>query len=55
LGESKIAVEQQDLDLQRNVYTAFTDKALNAHESSIVALESDRKLIIMRKKNLMLA
>ncbi|SDZ88614.1 outer membrane protein [Flavobacterium gillisiae] len=42
LEKSKIAVEQQDLDLQRNVYTAFTDAkgALNAHESSIVALES---------------
>jgi outer membrane protein len=42
LEKSKIALEQQDLDLQRNVYTAFTDAkgALNAHESSIVALES---------------
>ncbi|SEF72001.1 outer membrane protein [Flavobacterium urumqiense] len=42
LERSKIALEQQDLDLQRNVYTAFTDAkgALNAHESSIVALES---------------
>ena len=42
LEKSKIALEQQDLDLQRNVYTAFTDAkgALNAHESSIAALES---------------
>jgi outer membrane protein len=42
LEKSKIAVEQQDLDLQRNIYVAFTDAkgALNAHESSIVALES---------------
>ncbi|MFE3869930.1 TolC family protein [Flavobacterium sp. ZS1P70] len=42
LEKSKIALEQQDLDLQRNVFTAFTDAkgALNAHESSIVALES---------------
>jgi outer membrane protein len=42
LERSKIALEQQDLDLQRNVYTAFTDAkgALNAHESSIAALES---------------
>jgi outer membrane protein len=42
LERSKIALEQQDLDLQRNVYTAFTDAkgALNAHESSITALES---------------
>ncbi|TRX38642.1 TolC family protein [Flavobacterium sp. ZT3R18] len=42
LEKSKIAVEKQELDLQRNVYTAFSDAkgALNAHESSIVALES---------------
>ena len=42
LEKSKIALEQADLDLQRNVYTAFTDAkgALNAHESSIVALEA---------------
>jgi outer membrane protein len=41
LERSKIALEQQDLDLQRNVYVAFTDaKGPNAHESAIVALES---------------
>jgi len=42
LEKSKIALEKEDLDLQRNVYTAFTDAkgAMNAHESSIVALES---------------
>jgi outer membrane protein len=42
LERSKIAVEQQDLDLQRNVFTAFSDAkgALNAHESSVVALEA---------------
>jgi outer membrane protein len=42
LEKSKIALEKADLDLQRNVYTAFTDAkgALNAHESSIVALEA---------------
>jgi outer membrane protein len=42
LEKTKIALEKEDLDLQRNVYTAFTDAkgALNAHESSIVALES---------------
>lgn len=42
LERSKIAVEQQDLDLQRNVFTAFTDAkgALNAYESSVVALDS---------------
>ncbi len=42
LEKSKIALEQQDLDLRRNVYTAFTDAkgALNAYESSLVSLES---------------
>lgn len=42
LERSKIALEQQDLDLQRNVYTAFADAkgALNAYESSVVALEA---------------
>jgi outer membrane protein len=42
LERSKIAVEQQDLDLQRNVFTAFADAkgALNAYESSVVALEA---------------
>lgn len=42
LEKSKIAVEQQNLDLQRNVYIAFTDAkgALNAHESAIASLES---------------
>lgn len=42
LEKSKIALEQQNVDLQRNVYIAFADAkgALNAHESSLVALES---------------
>ena len=42
LEKSKIAVEQQDLDLQRNVFTAFADAkgALNTYESSVVALEA---------------
>jgi outer membrane protein len=42
LEKSKIALEQQDLDLRRNVYTAFTDAkgALNAYESSLVSLAS---------------
>ena len=42
LERSIIAVEQQDLDLQRNVFTAFTDAkgALNAYESSVVALQA---------------
>jgi outer membrane protein len=42
LERSKIAVEQQDLDLQRNVFTAFADAkgALNAYESSVIAVEA---------------
>jgi outer membrane protein TolC len=42
LEKTKIAVEQQDLDLQRNVFTAFTDAkgALNAYEASVTALEA---------------
>ncbi len=42
LERSKIAVEQQDLDLQRNVFTGFADAkgALNAYESAIVAVEA---------------
>ncbi|AWG20336.1 transporter [Flavobacterium faecale] len=40
--KSKIALEQQNLDLERSVYTAFTDAkgALKAHESSVEALEA---------------
>ncbi len=39
---SKIAVQQQELDLEQNVYTAFTDAkgALNTYESAIVAFEA---------------
>ena len=42
LERSKIAVEQQDLDLQRNVFTSFADAkgALNAYESAIIAVEA---------------
>lgn len=42
LEKSKIAVQQQELDLEQNVYTAFTDAkgALNTYESAIVALEA---------------
>ena len=42
LEKSKIALEQQNLDLQRNVFTAFADAngALNAYKSSTVALEA---------------
>lgn len=40
--KSKIALEQQELELQRNVYTAFTDAkgALKAYESAIQALDA---------------
>ncbi|MFA9190860.1 TolC family protein [Flavobacterium sp. FZUC8N2.13] len=40
--KSKIALEQQELDLERNVYTAFTDAkgALKAYESSVEALDA---------------
>lgn len=39
---SKIAVEQQEIDLQRNVFIAFTDAkgALNAYESAVAVLEA---------------
>lgn len=38
----KIALEQEDLNLQRNVYTAYTDAlgALKAFESAVAAVES---------------
>jgi outer membrane protein len=42
---SKIALEQQDLDLQRNVYILQMQRALNAHESAIVALESRQEYL----------
>ena len=39
---SEIAVSQQELDLKRNVYTAFTDAngALNAYEAAVTTLEA---------------
>lgn len=42
LERSKINFKQQELDLERNVFTAFTDAkgALNAYESAVVALEA---------------
>lgn len=42
LERSKIAYSQQELDLERNVFTAFTDAkgALNSYESAISALEA---------------
>ena len=42
LDRSRIAMSQQELDLERNVYQAFTDAkgALNAYEAAQVALEA---------------
>lgn len=42
LEKSKIAVQQQEVDLKRNVYTAFTDAngALKTYESAMIALEA---------------
>lgn len=42
LERSKIAFSQQELDLERNVYTAFTDAkgALKSYESALVAVEA---------------
>lgn len=42
LERSKIAFSQQELDLERNVYTAFADAkgAMKTYESAIVALEA---------------
>jgi outer membrane protein TolC len=45
LEKSKIAVAQQELDLQRNVFTAFTDAkgAMNANESAQTALDARKE------------
>lgn len=42
LEKSKIAFNQSELDLERNVYTAFTDAkgALNTYDSAVTALEA---------------
>ena len=42
LDRSKIAFSQQELDLERNIYTAFTDAkgAMKAYESAIITLEA---------------
>jgi outer membrane protein len=42
LERSKVAYSQQELDLERNVFTAFTDAkgALNTYESALSALEA---------------
>lgn len=45
LEKSKIALSQSELDLERNVYTAFTDAkgALKAYESAVVALDARKE------------
>lgn len=42
---SEIAVSQQEVDLKRNVYTAFTDAngALNAYEAAVTALKARKE------------
>lgn len=42
LDRSKIAFSQQELDLERNIYTAFTDAkgAMKAYESAVITLEA---------------
>jgi len=42
MERSKIAYSQQELDLERNVYTAFTDAngALNSYEAAVSALDA---------------
>ncbi len=42
LDRSKIAFSQQELDLERNIYTAFTDAkgAMKTYESAIITLEA---------------
>ena len=42
LDRSKIAFSQQELDLERNIYTAFTDAkgAMKAYESALITLEA---------------
>jgi outer membrane protein len=44
-NRSQIAVSQQELDLERNVYTAFTDAkgALNAYEAAVSALAARKE------------
>jgi outer membrane protein len=44
-NRSKVAVNQQELDLKRNVFTAFTDAngALNAYEAAVTALKARKE------------
>lgn len=42
LERTKLAINQQELDLERNIYTAFTDAkgALNSYEAALSALQA---------------
>lgn len=52
LERSKIALSQQELNLQRNVYTAFTDAkgAKKAHETAVTALEARQEALTYAKE-----
>ena len=52
LDRSKIAFSQQELDLERNVYTAFTDAkgAMKAHESALITLEARQEAYTYAKE-----
>ena len=52
LDRSKIAFSQQELDLERNIYTAFTDAkgAMKANESAIITLEARQEAYTYAKE-----
>ena len=52
LDRSKIVFSQQELDLERNVYTAFTDAkgAMKANESAIITLEARQEAYTYAKE-----
>ncbi|AMA50185.1 TolC family protein [Flavobacterium covae] len=50
--KTKLALEQQKLDLERTVYTAYTDTrgAQKAHEASLIVLEARQKAVDYAKE-----
>ena len=52
LDRSKVAFSQQELDLERNIYTAFTDAkgAMKANESAIITLEARQEAYTYAKE-----
>lgn len=52
LDRSKVAFSQQELDLERNIYTAFTDAkgAMKANESAIITLEGRQEAYTYAKE-----